>query len=126
MRNDNIRDRLKVESITERCRKSILSWAVGHVKEARPRLSRKKDSEMGVESDEDRSRDGWTVSIHTLGPSERRKMKSMTALAGGELCLPQRPNNHMRTAGGRRRSWKLIRSLVFKLIKSYLVKKLLL
>ena len=26
-------------------------------------------------------------------PSERQKMKSMTELAGGELCLPQQPYN---------------------------------
>ena len=31
VRNDNIRERLKVESITERCRKSRLIW-FGHVK----------------------------------------------------------------------------------------------
>ena len=31
MRNDDIRDRLKVENITDRCRKSILRW-FGHVK----------------------------------------------------------------------------------------------
>ena len=31
VRNDNIRERLKVESITERCRKARLRW-FGHVK----------------------------------------------------------------------------------------------
>ena len=38
MRNDDIRERLKVENITEMCRKARYS----HV-EARPRLRRKKD-----------------------------------------------------------------------------------
>ena len=46
MRNDNIRERLKVESITERCRKARLRWF--RYVEARPRLRRKKDSGDGT------------------------------------------------------------------------------
>ena len=52
----------------------------------------------GEEREEDRSRDGWTVSTETLEPSERQKMKSMTELAGGELCLLQRPHNQVGVA----------------------------
>ena len=33
-----------------------------------------------------------------------RKMKSMTELAGGELCLPQRPHNQVGAARRRRNS----------------------
>ena len=47
MRNDDIRDRLKVENITERCRKARLRW-FGTRKEARPRICRKKDSGHGT------------------------------------------------------------------------------
>ena len=39
------------------------------------------------EEKEDRSRDGWTASIETREPSGQQKTKSMTELAGGELCL---------------------------------------
>ena len=42
MRNDNIKERLKVESIAERCRKARLRW-FGQCKEAIPRIRRKKD-----------------------------------------------------------------------------------
>ena len=43
--------------------------------------------------EEDRSRDGWTVSTGTWELSRQQKTKSMTELAGGELCLPQRPHH---------------------------------
>ena len=47
-RNENIKERLKVESIAERDRKARLWW-FGHArKEARPRLLRKKDSADGT------------------------------------------------------------------------------
>ena len=36
--------------------------------------------------------------------SERRKTRSMTELAGGELCLPQRSHNQVGAARRRRRS----------------------
>ena len=66
----------------------------GAREEARPRIRRKKDygdgTIVGDEKEDDRSRDGWTVSNETCEPSEQQKMKSMTELAGGELCLPQR------------------------------------
>ena len=47
MRNDNIRERLKVEDITERCRKARLE-VVWPRKETRPRTHRKKDSGDGT------------------------------------------------------------------------------
>ena len=43
VRNDNIRERLKVEDITERCRKARL-----RCEEMRPRIRRKKDSGDGI------------------------------------------------------------------------------
>ena len=49
--NDNIRERLKVENITERCRKQD-SW-FGHV-EARQRLRQKKDSGDGTTREEEK------------------------------------------------------------------------
>ena len=45
---------------------------------------------MGKEEEEDRRRDGWTMSTETRELSGQQQMKSMTTLAGGELCLPQR------------------------------------
>ena len=46
---------------------------------------------MGGEKEEEQSKDGLTVSTETLELSRQQNMKSMTELAGGELCLPQRP-----------------------------------
>ena len=46
MGNDNIRERLKVENITGRCRKARLRWFGRKV--ARPRLRRKKESGDGT------------------------------------------------------------------------------
>ena len=40
---DDIRERLKVENITERCRKARLLKVVWPRKETRPRIHRKKD-----------------------------------------------------------------------------------
>ena len=66
MRNDKIRDRLKVESIAE----VQESWSkvVGTRKEARPRLHRKKDSG-----------DGTTL--------EKKKRKTEEEMGG--LCQPR-------------------------------------
>ena len=93
VRNENIREILKVGSIRERCRKARLGW-FGH--EKRRDLDKTRSEErlwrwylLGEEKEEDRDR--RTVSTETLEPSERQQMKSMTELAGGELCLPQRP-----------------------------------
>ena len=73
MRNDDIRDRLKVENITDVQESNIeVVWTR---QEARPRIRRKKDwrwYHLGEEKEGDRNRDGWTVS------SERQKMKSIT------------------------------------------------
>ena len=83
-RNDNIRERLKVENITEvQERKTEEVWPR---KEAIPRLHRKKDSgdhmvPPGRRKEEDRSTDGWTMSMKTRKLSEQEKMKSMTELA---------------------------------------------
>ena len=63
-KNENI----KVESIEERCRKARLRW-FGHVKRRdQDYVGRKtlwKWYHLGEESEEDRSRDGWTVSTET-------------------------------------------------------------
>ena len=65
-------------------------------KEAIPRIRRKKDSGDGTtwEKKKRRPKQTWMDFINrdmrAIGtPSERRKMKSMTEVAGGELCLPQ-------------------------------------
>ena len=54
MRNDDIRERLKVENITERCRKA--RQVVWPRKEAIPRLCRKKDSGDGTTWEKKRGR----------------------------------------------------------------------
>ena len=67
VRNDDIRKKLKVETITERCRKARLMW-FGHVKRQDQEYIGRKTLEMvhlGEEKEEDRSRDGWTVLIET-------------------------------------------------------------
>ena len=48
---------------------------------------------MGKEKEEVRIRDVWTVSTDILELSAHRNMKSVTELAGGEMCLPQRHHN---------------------------------
>ena len=67
-------------------------------KEARPRLRRKKDSGDGTNRETkarktEAEMDGLCQPRHES--SERQKMKSMTEVAGGELCLPQRPHNQV-------------------------------
>ena len=60
VRNDNIRGRLKVENITERCRKARLRW-IGHIKRRDQYYVGIKTLRWyhpGEESKEDRSRDG--------------------------------------------------------------------
>ena len=47
VRNDDIRDRLKVENITESCMKARLRWS-GTRQEVIPRIRRKKDSGHGT------------------------------------------------------------------------------
>ena len=67
VRNDDIREKLKVENITERCRKARLRW-FEHVKRRDHDYVGSKTLEMvppGRKKEEDRSRDGWTVSIET-------------------------------------------------------------
>ena len=93
MRNDDIRERLKVENITERCRKERLRWFGETNNTSEERFWRWYH--LGEKKEEDRSREGWTVSTEIRESSERRKMKSMAELAGGELCLPQRPHNQV-------------------------------
>ena len=71
-----------------------MRW-IGHVKrrdqEYVGRKTHKKVPPRREEEEADRSRDGWTVSTETCELSGQQKMESMTALAGRELCLPQRP-----------------------------------
>ena len=62
-RNDDIRERLKVENITERCRKARLMWFGKTKNTSEERLCRWYH--LGEEKEEDRSRDGWTVSTET-------------------------------------------------------------
>ena len=71
MRIDNIRKRLGVDNMTERCRIARLRW-FGRGNETRPRIRRKKDSGDGTtwekkeeEEEEGGTGDGWTVSTET-------------------------------------------------------------
>ena len=66
MRNDNIRERHKVQNITEKSRKSRLGW-FGYVKRRDKDYVGRETLEivprdMGEESEENRSRYGWAVS----------------------------------------------------------------
>ena len=80
VRDENIKERLQVESIAERWRKARLRW-FGHLK--RPRLPSyvgRKTLEMVPPGRRKRerpiqARDGWTVSTATWEPSERRKTR---------------------------------------------------
>ena len=55
-----------------------------------------------LREEESRVGNGRTVSTETLELSGQQKRKSMTELAGGELCLPQRPHNQVGAARRRR------------------------
>ena len=63
VRNDDIRERLKVENITDRCRKPIMLW-FEHVKRRDQDYAGRKTLEMG-EKEEYQSKDVWTVSTET-------------------------------------------------------------
>ena len=95
VRNYSIRERHDVDNFAERCRKARLSW-FGHETRGETKNTSEERLWRGYhlrdESEEGRSRDGWTLSTGTREPSEQN-MKSMTELVGGELCLPQRPHN---------------------------------
>ena len=85
MRNENIKERLKVEREYHR---EVQESAVGVVwprKEAKPRLRRKKTLEMVPPGRRKRGRpkQRWMDCVNRE-PSERRKTRSMTELAGGE------------------------------------------
>ena len=64
VRNENTKARMKVESITERCGKAWLMW-FGHEKRDTKTTSEERlcsRYHQGEECEEDRNRDGWTVS----------------------------------------------------------------
>ena len=92
MRNDDIRERLEVENITERCRKARLRW-FGHVKrrDHYDYVGRNTLEMVGI-----------SHGRRKRGRPKQRWMKSMTELAGGELCLPQRPVNQVGATRRRR------------------------
>ena len=64
MINDNNRERLEVETITERYRKAMLRW-FGHVKRRDKEYVGRRTLEIVPEKEDDRSRDWWTVSTET-------------------------------------------------------------
>ena len=68
VRNDDTRERFRVDNITERYRHAWLGW-FGHVKRETKNTSEERP---GEESEEDRSRDGLTVSTGRWEPSRRR------------------------------------------------------
>ena len=64
MRHNDIRERLKVENITERCRKARLMW-FGHETKSTSEERLWRGYHLGEEKEEDRSRDGWIGSTET-------------------------------------------------------------
>ena len=90
MRNDNIRERLKVENITERCRKARLRW-FGHMKRRYQEYVERKTLEMLLSWEKKRKTeaemDGLCQPRHK-SYRDNKILKSMTELARGELCLP--------------------------------------
>ena len=103
VRNENIKERLKVESIAERCRKARLRW-FGHVKRRDQEYVGRKTLEMVPPGRRKRGipKQRWMDYVNRE-PSERRKTRSMTELAGGELRLLQRPQNQVAAARRRRK-----------------------
>ena len=69
MRNDNTREILKVENITEKSRKARLRWFVYVKRRDKEYVGRETlkivPRATGEESEEDRSKDGWAVSTGT-------------------------------------------------------------
>ena len=67
VRNENIKERLKVESIAERCRKARLRWFCQLKRRDQDYVGRKtmEMAQPGRRKRGDRSRDGWTVSTET-------------------------------------------------------------
>ena len=110
VRNDDIRKKLKVENITERCRKARLRW-FGHVKRRDQEYVGRKTMEMVPSGRRKRGRpkQRWMDCVNrdmrheSHRNDETRSPCIMTELARGELCLPQRPHNQVGTARRRRR-----------------------
>ena len=92
-------------NITERCRKPRLWW-FGHLKRPDQDYVGRMTLEMVPPGRRKRGRpkQRWMdcVNRDTRATRTNKKMKSMTYLAGGGLCLPQRSHNQVGAA--RRRS----------------------
>ena len=109
VRNDDIREKLKVENITERCRKARLRL-FGHVKRRDQEYVGRKTLEMVPPGRRKRgrpkqrwmdcvNRDMRASGMTKTEVHDRTGWRSpMTELAGGELCLPQRPHNQVGAA----------------------------
>ena len=120
VRNDDIRSR------TSKRGAGKVTEVIWPRKEARPLLRRKNDSgdgttwekkNMKTESEMDGLCQPITVSTDTWEPSERQKMKSMPALAGEELYLPQqRPHNQVGAARRRRQINITITTIIMNLL----------
>ena len=117
MRNENIKERVKVESIAERCRKARLRW-FGHVKRRYQDYVGRKSLEMGPPGRRKRGRpkQRWMDCVNrVMRAIGTTKTRSMAKLAGGELCLPQRPHNQVGAARRSRR--RLLVELMFTTLK---------
>ena len=119
VRNENIKNRLKVDSIAERCRKARLGW-FGHVKRRDQDYVGRQTLEMVPPGRRKRGRptqrwmDCGNRDMRAIGTT---KDEVLTELAGRGLCLPQRPRNQVGAA--RRRSVvRQIRNVTRKIISS--------
>ena len=105
LRNENIKERLKVESITERCRKARLRW-FGHVKRRDQDYIGRKTQEMVPSGRRKRGRpkQRWMDCV-------KRDMRAIGTMKDEvhdrtgwrRIVLPQRPHNQVGAARRRRR-----------------------
>ena len=94
VRNDDIREKLKAENITERCRKTRMRW-FGHVKRRDQEYVGRKTLEMGPPGRRKRGipKQRWMECVNrdmiTIGTT---KDEVHDRTGWRELCLPQRPH----------------------------------
>ena len=91
MRNYNIRERLKVYGEHHREVQKSETEVVWTHERTIPGIRRKTDTGDGTTWEKRKTEAEMAGLCQPRHESHQQKMKSMTELAGGELCLPQRP-----------------------------------